>query len=128
MPQIDLKALSVDKLWQLLEEVRKILERRLNEEKQVLDRRLRLLGGMSSSSNPSSSRFDERSEPSADGRRYYPEVKPLYRNPHVPCETWSGRGNKPRWLVAKLQAGHTAEEFRISAPSKSVLAGMKRRR
>lgn len=30
------------------------------------------------------------------------EVKPKYRNPDNPEETWSGRGRPPAWMQAKL--------------------------
>ena len=40
-------------------------------------------------------------------------VAAKYRNPENPEETWSGRGRKPNWLVAKLQKRGTAiEDFR----------------
>ncbi len=32
-----------------------------------------------------------------------------YRHPENPEITWSGRGRKPRWFVAALDAGKTAE-------------------
>jgi DNA-binding protein H-NS len=41
------------------------------------------------------------------------KVAPKYRNPHDPSETWTGRGRKPNWLVAELEAGRDREEFRI---------------
>ena len=41
-------------------------------------------------------------------------VKPVYRNPEVPSETWAGRGKPPRWLKAKLDAGAKVDDFRIA--------------
>jgi DNA-binding protein H-NS len=41
-------------------------------------------------------------------------VKPVYRNPDVPSETWAGRGKPPRWLKAKLDAGANIDDFRIA--------------
>ena len=32
-------------------------------------------------------------------------VPAKYRNPRNPSQTWSGRGMKPRWLVALLEEG-----------------------
>ena len=46
-------------------------------------------------------------------RRKYPRVLPKYRNPQT-SETWSGRGKRPRWLVAAMKSGHKIEEFKIS--------------
>jgi DNA-binding protein H-NS len=54
-------------------------------------------------------------------RRKYPKVLPKYCNPLVPSETWSGRGKRPRWLVAALKTGH---EFKIDNVEKG--AGKKR--
>jgi DNA-binding protein H-NS len=36
-----------------------------------------------------------------------------YANPDNPSETWTGRGRKPNWLVAKLGKGAKLEEFQI---------------
>jgi DNA-binding protein H-NS len=48
-----------------------------------------------------------------DGRRHYPPVHAKYRNPDRPSETWAGRGKRPRWLVAQLQAGKRIDDFKI---------------
>ena len=49
------------------------------------------------------------------------EVKPTrtpaaakYRHPENPSLTWSGRGRKPLWFVAALDAGKTPENLAIS--------------
>ena len=49
------------------------------------------------------------------------EVKPnrapvpaKYRHPENPSLTWSGRGRKPLWFVAALDAGKTPEDLAIS--------------
>ena len=46
------------------------------------------------------------------------KLPPAYRNPNNDAETWTGRGRKPRWLVAALNEGKTVEQCRIghSAP------------
>lgn len=41
------------------------------------------------------------------------KVAPKYRNPNDASETWTGRGRKPNWLVAELDAGRDQEDFRI---------------
>jgi DNA-binding protein H-NS len=41
------------------------------------------------------------------------KVAPKYRNPDDPGQTWTGRGRKPNWLVAELEAGRDQEDFRI---------------
>ncbi|WP_287961779.1 H-NS histone family protein [Alcanivorax sp.] len=40
-------------------------------------------------------------------------VPPKYRNPDNPSETWTGRGRKPRWVVAALERGLTLDDLRI---------------
>ncbi len=45
-----------------------------------------------------------------DGRA---EVKPKYRNPEQPRQTWSGRGKMARWLREKLAAGAELEDFAL---------------
>jgi DNA-binding protein H-NS len=42
-------------------------------------------------------------------------VVPKYRNPTNPSETWSGRGQKPKWLQELLAGGRKLEDFLISA-------------
>jgi len=41
------------------------------------------------------------------------KVKPKYRNPANPSETWSGRGRQPRWMAALVQKGKAPSEFLI---------------
>ncbi len=49
-------------------------------------------------------------QPVRDGRA---RVKPKYRNPERPKETWSGRGKMARWLSEKLAAGARLEDFAV---------------
>lgn len=45
-------------------------------------------------------------------RKRAPAV-PKYKNPANSSETWSGRGRKPRWFVAALQAGKSPNDMAI---------------
>ena len=38
---------------------------------------------------------------------------PKYADPANPGNTWSGRGRKPKWLVAQIENGKTVEDFAI---------------
>ena len=38
---------------------------------------------------------------------------PKYANPEDPSQTWTGRGRKPNWLVAKLKKGANMADFAI---------------
>lgn len=41
---------------------------------------------------------------------YGPQGQAKYRNPENTKETWSGRGRKPNWLLAKLEEGDSKLE------------------
>jgi DNA-binding protein H-NS len=41
------------------------------------------------------------------------KLPPRYRNPKNRKETWAGRGNRPRWLVAALKGGKKLETFAV---------------
>jgi len=112
----DFDAMTVDEMWQLHEEINRVLSIRLTSEKRELEKRLTQL------------RRDKQVGPLKQGagkdvarapRRKYPRVYPKYQNPQVPHETWSGRGKTPRWLVAALKTGHKIEEFAIKNASGS---------
>ena len=92
-------SMSVDDLWSLHDKLASILSRKLSEEKERLERRLRQLNGATTSAT--------------NVRRPYPRVLPKYRNPDRPSQTWAGRGKKPRWIVAQLRAGRRLDDFRI---------------
>jgi DNA-binding protein H-NS len=111
--KFNLDTMSVDEMWQLHEEISRVLSVRLTSEKRELEKRLTQLRREKEMRQPDSAD----GQPLKDGsreRRKYPRVFPKYRNPSEPSETWSGRGKKPRWLAAALQTGHTIEEFVIS--------------
>lgn len=46
-----------------------------------------------------------------DGRT---QVKPKYRNPENPGQTWSGRGRMALWLREKIEAGRRLEDFLVA--------------
>ncbi len=96
----ELAMMSVNELWSLHEEIRRILSTKLDAEKRELERRLVRLGG----SIP----------PKPKARRPYPKVHPKYRNPDRPFETWSGRGKQPRWVGAQLRSGTKVDELLIN--------------
>ena len=104
----DFDLMSIDELWSLHEKLATALAARLTSEKALLETRLSQLNQQPSG------------QPRAklgivDGkRRPYPPVAPKYRNPNDASETWSGRGKRPRWLVALLKAGKHIEDFRIA--------------
>ncbi|HKE48730.1 MAG TPA: H-NS histone family protein [Rhodanobacteraceae bacterium] len=41
------------------------------------------------------------------------KVKPKYRNPVDPSQTWTGRGKRPRWYSAALASGKKEKDLLI---------------
>src|ERR1700730_1046776 len=109
--KMNLDAMSVDEMWQLHEEVSRLLSVRLTSEKRELEKRLDQL--RRDKQVPASKHTSGIKELARARRRKYPRVYPKYQNPNMPSETWSGRGKTPRWLVAALKTGHKLEEFAI---------------
>ena len=101
MQSLDLKAMTVDQLWNLHEKLVAQLGHKITEEKAKLETRLRQLN---------STRLESNRSPE---RRPYPKVHPKYRNPKNPQETWAGRGKQPRWLTAQLRTGKKLDDFLI---------------
>ena len=105
--KIELESMSLDDLWALHEKVTAILATRIKAERHELEKRLAILNrGVDSIGQAHVSSSQEKP------RRKYPRVLPKYRNPQT-SETWSGRGKRPRWLVAAMKSGRKIEEFRI---------------
>jgi DNA-binding protein H-NS len=114
----NLKTMSVDKLTKLREQVNAILGAKVAEERRTLQERLGELGRLTAGGSSS-----RRNGAGARGA-----VAPKYRNPDNPAETWAGRGLKPRWLAAALQAGNKLEDFSIEATRKKPRAAPKKAR
>jgi DNA-binding protein H-NS len=110
--KLNLDSMSVDEMWQLHEEIGRVLSVRLTSEKRELEKRLEQLRRDRQVPALKSGVKDLSPTP----RRKYPRVHPKYQNPEVRSETWSGRGKTPRWLVAALKSGHKLEDFAIGNP------------
>lgn len=95
MRRVDLNRMDLDRLWTLHEEISELLKEKLTQERQRLIDRMKQL------------------ERPAPGRRAYPRVRPKYRNPDDPTETWAGRGRRPHWLARQLRLGRQMDDFRI---------------
>ena len=109
--KLNLDGMSTDDMWQLHEEVNRVLSLKLASEKRELEKRLAQL--RTEKEAPKLVAKDQLKDTRPE-RRKYPRVLPKYQNPDVPSETWSGRGKQPRWLTAALKNGHTIEDFVIS--------------
>lgn len=95
---------SVDELWALHETIADILATKMLAEKRSLEARLKKLQTNS-----------VQAATAQNGRRPYPEVRPKFRNPEMPSETWSGRGKTPRWLTRLLKSGKNLDDYLIAA-------------
>jgi DNA-binding protein H-NS len=98
-------SLSVDELWIFHQEVAAKLTQKMLVQKAHLEERLHRIGLANEAT-----RFNRE-------RRPYPPVRPKYRNPKNPAETWSGRGRLPRWLRPQLRAGRDLDDFLIDRAS-----------
>ena len=95
MERADFERMGTDDLWSLHVEVSQVLQQRIQQEKLRLEERLKQL------------------QIPVSGRRPYPPVLPQYCNPDQPSESWTGRGKRPRWLVAQLKLGRRIEDLRV---------------
>jgi DNA-binding protein H-NS len=121
--KINLDGMSVDGMWQLHEEISRLLSVRLTSEKRELEKRLEQL--RRDKQVPAKHSNGSLKELARAPRRKYPRVYPKYQNPQTPSETWSGRGKTPRWLVAALKTGQKLEDFAINVPTGTPLRKQK---
>jgi DNA-binding protein H-NS len=103
--------MQFEELWLLHEQITKILSDKIVAEKLELENRLAKLNRVEIVREPGSAHPLSMADRAP--RRKYPKVLPKYCNPQAPSETWSGRGKRPRWLVAALETGHRLDEFKI---------------
>ena len=99
------KAMSFDELVSLRETVEKLISSMGTKIRQELQQRLAGIDGLLT-----------RRDAAPQGRGLAlrgRKIRPKYRNPHQPSETWAGRGVMPRWMTALVKQGHKPEEFAI---------------
>jgi DNA-binding protein H-NS len=105
MPTRSLKAMPVDALMALREQVDlQLAKRRVELEEQIE----RIGAGVRRRGRPAGRRAH-----ALRGRK----VPPKYRGPGG--ETWAGRGARPRWLVALLKQGRKVQDFAIDKAAAS---------
>ena len=105
--KFELELMSLDDLWLLHEKITTILSARIRAERHELEQRLAVLNRGMDVVGQADARLIN-----GKPRRKYPRVLPKFRNPQT-SETWSGRGKRPRWLVAAMRSGRKIDEFRI---------------
>jgi DNA-binding protein H-NS len=98
MPKVNLSGMSVETLMDLRERVDEMLVKRRADIEQQLARMDRVAGG---------TRVARGGGSTLKGKK----VPPKYRSRSG--ETWSGRGARPRWLVAAIKGGKKLDDFLI---------------
>jgi DNA-binding protein H-NS len=94
-----LSSMGFEELLALKEKVEAALTSRVEQERTRLTKSLQRLDSLALPG----ARPRERRTANGHGRTKTLAVK--YRNPANRNETWAGRGNRPRWLVAALKGG-----------------------
>ena len=116
MRKLDPATMQLEELWQLYERLAKVLADKITVEKRELQGRLAKLDRVEFVRETGNNL-----PPSLTNRvprRKYPKVLPKYCNPLDPSQKWSGRGKRPRWVVAALEAGHRLDDLKIKHASK----------
>ena len=102
---IDLSKLSYDDLQTLAADVEKAKKRLEARQKREVLKQVKAL--VAANGFTIAEIIKSASEPARA------KVQPKYRNPNNPEETWAGRGLKPKWLLAAIEAGADQEDFAI---------------
>jgi DNA-binding protein H-NS len=131
--------MTVAQLLQLREKVQTALSSKIKAEREELERKINLLSNLempAPGTRPIATRRD-RGGRRASARRTgngksHPlkgrTVAPKYRDPANPNQTWAGRGQAPRWLVAYENQGRKRDEFLIGATTPAGRSKGRRRR
>lgn len=103
---LNVKSMTFDKLLMVKGKIDAEIELRSARQRlQLID----AIGGLGRGAVTKSAMADRDHPHALKGRK----LPPRYRNPKNRKETWAGRGNRPRWLVAALKEGKKLEAFAI---------------
>jgi DNA-binding protein H-NS len=120
---MDLRKLSVGELEQLIDRATKrkqsLSQDRVKRVRARIDALLKaegltlgqVYGGMLAKTAPAASLTAPVPRDKRGDKRG--KVKPKYRNPDDPTQTWAGRGAQPRWMAAALSGGRTLDDLLI---------------
>lgn len=101
--QIDLENLSADELKKLISDAQKALKtvdaRRKAEAKRAAELAAKEFGFS----------LEDVLEAGSKGSKGAPK----YANPADRSQTWTGRGRKPNWVIAALEAGQSMDELAL---------------
>jgi len=118
--------MTVAQLLQLRDKVQTALSSKIKAERQELERKINLLSALegraprSRRSTAQRGRGGRRALAAQAGNgKTHPlkgrTVAPKYRDPADPSQTWAGRGQAPRWLIAYENQGRKRDAFLIGA-------------
>ena len=110
-----LKDMSFDDLIALRAEIDATLTTRIDEEKRALEAKIAKLSQLPDGSKPDAPHRLTVAPQTGPARGS--KVPPRFYNPDNPSEKWSGRGLRPRWMVAALAAGRTLEDMVLDEDS-----------
>jgi DNA-binding protein H-NS len=130
--------MTVAQLLQLRDKVQTALSRKVMAERQELERKIDLLSQVESSAPRNGRRTTPRGRGgrralamrAGDGKSHPLRgrtVAPKYRDPANPNQTWAGRGQAPRWLVAYENQGRKRDDLLIGASPAGRSKGRRRR-
>ena len=103
---LNVKSMTFDKLLTIKGKIETEIELRSARERSRL---IEAIGGLRTVSAAKSATAVHGQPHALKGRK----LPPRYRNPKNRKETWAGRGNRPRWLVAALKGGKKLETFAV---------------
>ena len=122
MKHVNLKAMPVDDLLTLRDEILRVLASRVQRERRELETRLAKLRTVRWA-EPKKAATRGRAKPKKNGK-----IPPKYCNPANPSETWAGRGRTPLWMTAAIKAGKKQTDFLIGSKGTAGSSRGRRRR
>ena len=119
MRKLNLAIMQLEDLWQLYEELAKVLADKISAEKGELEDRLARLNSFEIVREAGTGPPQSLSSTGRPLRPKYPKIPPKYRNPLAPSQKWSGRGKRPKWVIAALEAGQRLDDLKIEPGQRS---------
>ena len=130
--------MTVAQLLQLRDKLQSVMSRKIMAERQELERRINLLSTLEGSAPKNGRSVTRRGRGGrravtirAGNGKSHPlkgrTVAPKYRHPANPNQTWAGRGQAPRWLVAYENQGRKRDDFLIGVTTTGRSKGRRRR-
>lgn len=101
---IDLDAMTIKELQELISEANSTIERKQEDEKK------KLLSEMRQMAEDRGFDYDELTGAKKKERK---RAAPKYQNPDNLKQTWSGMGRQPKWIEEQLASGKSLQDLEI---------------